>query len=517
MATSPLDREGDVWSAMASRSASESVSSELKKKRVRDSNKPRRRDDEGDDAFDPGDDSDLGLDGEGEDEESFVGLDPALGFDDADDLELPDDGEDQRWSVDSEEVGDLPGMDSDLFGDEEYGWLGDDDSPNDDESFDADIDEDEDESGDDGGAEGLEDDSELDDLDLGDLPAMDADVEEDSAAVSGEALDELVGLSLVDEPSIEIASGELWKLVPAQSVRVSELRELQGPVRALCASGGAMFIAAAGLYRVSADGELKRLPRSAAAPSALAVCEHEGVQHVAVVAAGRVLSSRDGGHTFEPVETGSPVTQIAFTRSSAGPRLWWRNARGGLGAVGGQGGALAAELEGEISAFRGDGKRSLAVLLRRSGRLQLMASGDAGKRFARVAPPPTAADAHSELHVCRDAVLFADAQDARCALLPSPLEPVATRACAPAALSDEDDEAFAYGCVTRGDELLIVRRSARARGSAPLVVAVIERARIPTPQLMAASYSEGGAVSVYLASATTLLRIEVSLDGEELA
>jgi hypothetical protein len=188
-----------------------------------------------------------------------------------------------------------------------------------------------------------------------------------------------------------------------------------------------------------------------------------------------------------------------------------------LGAFGGQGGALPAELEGEVSAFRGDGKRSLAVLLRRSGRLQLMASGDAGKRFVRVIPPPMAADPKTELRVCRDAVLFADERDARCALVPNVFEPVATRACAPAALSDEDDEAFAYACVMRGDELLIVRRSVRAQEAAPLVVAVIERARMSAPQLMAASYSEGGAVSVYLASDTTLLRVEVSLDGEELA
>ena len=500
---------------MASRSASASVSSELKKKRVRDSNKPARRDDDADDAFDPGDDSDLGLDTE--DEDSGVGLDTALGFDEADDLELPDDGEDQRWSVDSEEVGDLPGTDSDLFGGEEYGWLGEDDSPVDDESFDADLEEDELESRDDGGAEGLEDDSELDDLDLGDLPAMDADVEEDSAAVSGEALEDLVGLSLVDEPSIEIASGELWKLVPARSVRITELRELQGPVQALCASGGAMFIAAAGLYRMSADGELKRLPLPAAAPSALAACEHEGVTHLAVVAGGRVFVSRDGGSTFDQAEIGSGVAQVAFTRSASGPRLWWRFARGGLGAARDQAGALPAELEGEVSALRGDGKRSLAVLLRRSGRLQLMASSDAGRRFARVVPPPMAADPHSELHVCRDAVLFADERDARCALVANAFEPVATRACAPAALSDEDDEAFAYACVARADELLIVRRAARAHGAAPLVVAVIERARILAPQLMAASYSEGGAVSVYLASDTTLLRVEVSLDGEELA
>lgn len=511
MATSPLDRAGDVWSATASRSASASVSSELKKKRVRDSNKPARRDDDADDAFDPGDDSDLGLDAE--DEDSSVGLDTALGFDEADDLELPDEGEDQRWSVDSEEVGELPGTDSDLFGGEEYGWLGEDDSPVDDESFD-DIDEDEVESGDDGGAEGLEDDSELDDLDLGDLPAMDADVEEDSVAVTSEAFEDLVGMSLVDEPSIEIASGELWKLVPARSVRITELRELQGPVQALCASGGAMFIAAAGLYRVSSDGELKRLPLSAAAPSALAACEHEGVTHLAVVAAGRVFVSRDGGNTFEQAETSSGVVQVAFTRTAAGPRLWWRTVRGGLGT---NTGALPAELEGEASAFRGDGKRSLAVLMRRSGRLQLMASSDAGRRFARMIPPPLAANPHGEFHVCRDAVVFADERDARCALLPNAAEPIATRACAPAALSDEDDEAFAYACVTRADELLIVRRAARAHGSAPLVVAVIERARVPAPQLMAASYAEGGAVSVYLASETALLRIEVSLDGEELA
>ena len=44
-----------------------------------------------------------------------------------------------------------------------------------------------------------------------------------------------------------------------------------------------------------------------------------------------------------------------------------------------------------------------------------------------------------------------------------------------------------------------------------MVVAVIERERMSAPQLMAASYSEGGAVSVYLASDTTLLRIPVQV------
>ena len=83
------------------------------KKRKRDADtdaEAKKRRPEEEEGFDPGDDSDLGLGADGDDER--IGLDTSTGFDDAlapDDLDLPgqDEDEDERWIVDSEEAGDL--------------------------------------------------------------------------------------------------------------------------------------------------------------------------------------------------------------------------------------------------------------------------------------------------------------------------------------------------------------------------------------------------------------------------
>lgn len=496
-----------------------SVSTHTPKKRKRESDaaeRARRRDDDADESFDPGDDSDLGLDSA--DDDANVGLDTSLGFEDAsDDLELPEDGEDERWSTDSEEVGDLPGADEEMFGGEEYGWLGD-DEPADDEAFDPGLVDSDVESREDGGAEGIDDEAELDEIDLGELPDIDADVEEDAAPASGEAIEELAGLSLIDEPSIEIASGETWKIVPSRSVRISKIAGLKAAPRAIAALGPNLYVCADGLYQLSTDaGELRSLQLPAAAPSALALAEDETGLQLAVVSAGRIFTSIDGGQNFAPVDGASGVSQVFYTRSATGLRLWWRSVRGVLGASGTKTSPLPDELEGEVLKLHSDGKRNLAALLRRNGRLLLLWSGDAGRRFARQPAPPMAANPELTLQVCRGAVLLADPTTTRCAFLPQTFEPVATLATIPAALSDEEDEPFVYACVRRADEWLIVRRAARAQGVGPMVVAVLDSGLIAQPRLLAASYADAGAVNVYVASDTALLRIEVSLDGEELA
>jgi hypothetical protein len=83
-------------------------------------------------------------------------------------------------------------------------------------------------------------------------------------------------------------------------------------------------------------------------------------------------------------------------------------------------------------------------------------------------------------------------------------------------LANEDDEAFVYSCVKSSAGLLIVRRAARLAGAPPTVVVTLSP-ELGEPQLLAASYAEGGAVTLYLALQSALLRIDASLDGEELA
>ena len=229
--------------------------------------------------------------------------------------------------------------------------------------------------------------------------------------------------------------------------------------------------------------------------------------------------SQDGGQHFEE-RPASGIARAFFTRSASGLRLWWRSTRAELCSDHGQGSLLPAELDGELQGFHADGKRSLALLVKREGRLQLVASSDAGKRFARHPLPPTAAAPSAqqvEVQACRDAVLVVSDLTPRCALLPGPFEPIATLARAPAVLSDEEDEAFVYACAARGEECLLIRRAAAARSSAPLVLATFGKDSLREPRMLAVGYREGGALCVFVAGEEALLRIDASLDGEELA
>jgi hypothetical protein len=501
------------------------VSTQTSKKRKREpdpAERIRREQDldDADEAFDPGDESDFGL-GLGDDAEN-IGLDTSTGFDDAsEDLEDSDNGsevgeDEDGWSADSEEASELADDSAELLPDEEYGWLGDDAPADDDETFDPDIDDDESDGGDDGGAEGLEDDTELDDLDLGELPELDADADDDSGPTVGEGFDELGGLALIDEPSIEVAPGELWKVLPARAVRITRIEAPSAPITRLGAHGQSLFVCADVLYQLPASAsELTRPSLSAAAPQALALAEYEGVLHVAVVVSGHVHVSRDGGKRFETLDTPA-VSQVHYTRSASGLRLWWRTSRGTLGGDWTTGSGLPSDLESEVLNFAADGKRSVAVLCRQRGRSQLVFSGDAGKRFARHPVPALAAEPSASLHVCSGAVLIATPTEARCAWLPEAFTPVALLARGPAALSEEEDEPFVYACVQRGEEWLVIRRAARAARAAPLVVAVLGKELVREPQHLAVGYAEGGAVSVYVAGQDTLVRIDASLDSEEL-
>lgn len=513
---------------------------------------PRRS--EGDDLDEEAssdDDSDLGLPGTNEDES--IGLDTSTGFEDSsEDLELPEDGEDQRWSVDSEEAGELPGADVDLFPGEEYGWIGDDEPAGEDDDFDSDLGDDELESRDDGGAEGLEDDSELDDLDLGDLPDIDSDLEEEASSSSAEGFEELAGMGLSDEPTVELAPGEHWKLLPERARRVSELLQLTATPTALAVAGNRLFVAAGSgwvydLESGAREGLRLTLPERArlafepiAGPSAIssfAIAESEAGFHVAALMRGVVFVSHDGGRSFALQELPEPAREIGFTQAGERPRLWWLSPRGALRNLGTEtgvaGGNVVASL-GEALAFHADGARHLLVLVRRqeresrageqpsrSGsaeyRARLALSGDAGKRFSFHEPPPGALDPSTRVQVCRGALLLHNLHGVLSAQPPQNFERVSPLSHGPAALANEDDAAFVYSCVHNASEVSIVRRAVRSSLSAPMIVATLPRERFGEPQKLAVSYAEGGAVSLFLASDRSLLRVDASLDGEELA
>jgi hypothetical protein len=475
---------------------------------------PRRdHESETDESFDPDDDSDLGLQ---DNSDENIGLDTSTGFEDAgDDLGMPEEGEDEHWSGEVEEVEELPGTESDLFPGEEYGWLGDDEVGDEDESFD-DIDPDEAEARDDGGAEGLEDDTELDDLELSELPDIDADLEEDAAGANPDGIEEFAGMALIDEPSLEIAVGEVWKMLPARAARVTTVMSLREPVGALAAWGGQALLCTDALYLLRDRGsEPQLLPLTAAPASALALTEHEGTLYIAAVSQGRLYRSSDGGQSFHVLPLDVSVSAVGFTRAPQGPRLWWQSARGALCAVSGQAN-WSAQLEGEVVAFHADGKRALAALVRKAnGRLWLASSSDAGQSFDTQLAPPLAAEPQRRLEVCRAAVLLSDAATVLCARPPEVFESIGTFVRAPATLSDEEDEAFVYALVQRGEEWLVVRRATRASASAPLVLCSLAAELVDEPSRMAVSYFEGGALSVYLTTRSALLRIDVSIDGEE--
>jgi hypothetical protein len=499
------------------------VSTQTSKKRKREPDPaervPRDQDlDDADESFDPGDDSDFGL-GLGDDAEN-IGLDTSTGFDESgDDLDEDEaeEEDDEGWSSESEEASEFGDDAGDSLPDEESGWLGDDEAAaDDDESFDPDIDDDESATGDDGGAEGLEDDTELDDLDLGELPELDADAEDDAGPTIGENFDELGGLALIDEPSIEVAPGELWKVLPARAVRITRIVVPSAPITRVSAHGTNAFVCADALYQLPASAsELVRLPLSAAGLQCLALAEYEGVLHLAAVASGHVHVSRDAGRSFEALDTPA-VAQAYYTGSASGLRLWWRTTRGTLGGDWTSGSGLPSEIEGEVLNFATDGKRSVAALCRQRGRSQLVFSGDAGKRFARHPVPALASEPSASLQVCGGALLLATQTEVRSAWLPEAFSPVALLARAPAALSEEEDEPFIYACVQRGEEWLVIRRVARAARAAPLVIAALGKDMVREPQYLAVGYAEGGAVSVYVAGQDTLVRIDASLDSEEL-
>ena len=486
-------------------------------------------DDDSDDVepFDPGDDSDLGLDSL---EDENVGLDTSLGFDEnSDDLDMPEltDEEEGSWDAEADDAAELPDADTDVEEDEqEYGWIDEDDSAHDDDDLGDDFEDEPEASGDDGGAEGLEDESEIDDLDLAELPALDEDSEEETGLPGLEG-DELAAYGLLDEPLIEIAPGMVWKMLRPRAARLTRIAwpadaraalitamEGAGFTRSLAAHASGLYLAAGALYRLDPQAEVfSKLPLLAAEAQQLVVAEHEGAVHVLAVAHGQLLLSADAGASFV-AQPASYVTHAGFTHSAAGLRLWWRTAEGQLGSD-----SAIARPNGKILALHTDGRRSIAWLSR-TDKLTITASADGGKSFVSWPAPQAAqalADDELRIETCGDVLLLVAARALWFGAHGSELSAVAQQAREPAALIDEEGEPTLFACLERGGEWLLIRQAARPAQSAPLVLASLGAKQLGEPLALSVTYAEGGLVSAFVSCQEGVLRAEVSLDGEEIA
>jgi hypothetical protein len=486
--------------------------------------------------FDPGDDSDLGLSSL---EDEDVGLDTSLGFDDAsDDLDMPElnDDEEGGWDADADDASELPDTNMELEdGEGEFGWIGDDETGSADDDFTDDLDDEPEASGDDGGAEGLEDESEIDDLDLADLPALDKDSEEEIGLPGLDGVDELAAYGLLDEPVIEIAPGHVWKMLRPGATRTTRvawpadcrpalINAMSGTegadgayfARSLAVHNQSLYLAAGALYRLDPSAEVfSKLPLRAAEAQQLVVAEHEGAVHILAVARGQLLVSADAGASFAP-HPASYATHAGFTYSGAGLRLWWRSAEAEIGSD-----SQIARAEGRVLAAHTDGRRSIAWLSR-ADKLLLTASADGGKSFVSWPAPAQAqgVDDHDlRIETCGDALLLSAAGQLWCGQHGSELAAIATCVSArePASLADEEGDPSVFACVERQGEWLLIRRAARGSLAAPIVLAALGPKQLGEPLALAVGYGEGGLLSVFVACEEGVLRIEASLDGEELA
>jgi hypothetical protein len=482
---------------------------------------PDEDDDEAsdDEAWDPDDDSDLELD---ENDDEQVGLDTDTGFDEgSDELELDDAGEDERWTVDSEAAEELPGADAEVIAGEEYGWIGEDEAADSSEDdLDEELDDDLLPNLDDGGAEGVDDETDLDDFELGGLPDLGSAAEEEAEGFVSENLEELAGVSLSDEAVLELVPGQPWKLLAASAAQLSRVASLPGPAHALASCGGNVALSAGdGWFVGSARGGLSRLPVDAPAGRSLALVEQDGRLVFALASPAGLFVSLDGGRSFERQRESDPPVQVALTQQGGRLRIWALGARGQLAFSDDAAHSFSpARLDGGVSsvlAFATDGDRRLSALVRRLGRVALGSSSDGGRRWSWADAADSGNEPAPQLLVGRGVSLIASRaglSQLQAGQAPRMLAPLLR---GPAALLDEDDETFAYACAARDDQCSIVRVALRGVAQ-PMVIATLLRERVGEPRQLAAAYSDGGFVTLHVATDQALLRIEASLDGDDL-
>jgi hypothetical protein len=271
-----------------------------------------------------------------------------------------------------------------------------------------------------------------------------------------------------------------------------------------------------GFFRSSPRGGLSRLPVDAPAGRSIALAEFEGRLVLALASPAGLFVSLDGGRSFERQRENDPPTQVALTESGGVLKLWARSAKGQLSVSDDAGKSFAAvRLEGALMSFGTDGERRLSALVKRGSRYALGSSNDAGRRWGWIDAAESGNDPALQLLPGRGVSVLATngrlmhVATGQAARLLAPL------LSAPAALADEDDETFAYACVPQEDQTLIVRTAVRG-GAQPMVVTSLARDKVGEPRFLSAAYAEGGFVTLFVATDQALLRIEASLDGDDL-
>jgi hypothetical protein len=264
---------------------------------------------------------------------------------------------------------------------------------------------------------------------------------------------------------------------------------------------------------------LTRLPIDAPPGRSLALTDYEGRLAFALASPAGLFISLDGGRSFELRRENDPPVQVALTESGGGLKVWARNQKGQLSVSEDAGKSFSpVRLDGgagNVLAFATDGERRLSALIKRGSRIALGSSSDAGRRWSWVEAAESGNDPALQLLPGRGVVALAQLgrlMHAQPGQSPRLLAPLLS---APAALADEDDETFVYACVPHEDQTLIVRTALRA-GAQPMVITSLARERTGEPRFLSAAYAEGGFVTLNVATDQALLRIEASLDGDDL-
>jgi hypothetical protein len=292
-----------------------------------------------DEAWQPDDDSDLGLDSG----DVAVGLDADLGLDD--DAELDADDEDrleESW-LESGELGTELGGDDDFTNDDgEEGGLGEGSEPGPSTVEDFTDDdgwlEEREEADEDSGQEGFGDDAALPDLDLDRLPPLDDGLateaeDHDLDALTAELLGDLSEPADAGDPpsSAEPLANPQPRLEQSPAdVRIESLLSGGPPLSHLVASGG-IGVGWNGTLLVAERSATRPEPRFSGADSvrSLAALDTGAGLYVALATQTGLLGSRDGGRTFAPLAGlpdgrghGASIDRVALTAREQGPLLW---------------------------------------------------------------------------------------------------------------------------------------------------------------------------------------------------
>jgi hypothetical protein len=375
---------------------------------------------DGEENFEPKDDSDFGLD-----EEKDVGLDMEAGLDEPLDGELDGGEEVGSWLDDGKEpaaVADDEGSEAD--GDDETNLTEGSESASDQnaEDWEDDFGFDDGSGADsDSGEEGFGDDGLLSGLDLDRLPPLDDSASNEEEPIEAdpfgaEVIGELgAGVMDDDEATETLAPGLSATRISAARVRVELLLRSEQPLAQLIAAGD-VGIAWDGRALLVADPQAPRPePRFGGvdAVQALAAASAPEGAWIALATPSGLLCSRDAGRSFErrglAQSSGMPelVSALAITASADRMRLWAAGAVGPLW-VSDDGGLRfrCVQRDARVLRLGSDGATALVVLERGDrNRAAALLSRDHGEHFEPLELPVDAPERVQDLQIARDVVL----------------------------------------------------------------------------------------------------------------